>query len=452
MLVRRRYYTWLIKAYVKRWKRTIFYSILAGVVIALTGFAFIDFSLRPLVEKQVQRIGYAGAYTFNTIPSSIIGNISYGLTTVESDGEVKPKAASSWEISDGGKDFIFHIRPHQYFHDGDELTAYNADLNYQDVSKKVINRYTVEYSLSTPYSPFLVAASKPLFLSNTIGLGTYKIKSVDLNAGYIKTLVLQNRYNSMNKKVIYFYPTRDALKTAFALGELDEAVGLKDLSVENVTNFTHWKNVVIQKNTDYGDLVVLFYNNIDGELSNQKFRQALDFALPASFPEGERAFSPIPPDSIYFSKAPSFGIVDMGIAKTYYKSAQASLPHGLEIDTVDELVPVAQIVKKQWEQLGFKVKINTIDSFNDLPANFQVFLYQIKLPEDPDQYTLWHSDQVNNIGHFKNLRIDKLLEDGRVTTDTMKREVIYADFEKYLADDVPASFLYFPYEYTITKR
>ena len=74
------------------------------------------------------------------------------------------------------------------------------------------------------------------------------------------------------------------------------------------------------------------------------------------------------------------------------------------------------------------------------------------MPQDPDQYVLWHSDQRNNITHYKNLRIDKLLEDGRSISDIEKRKKIYADFQKYLTDDAPASFLYFPKEYNLSKN
>jgi peptide/nickel transport system substrate-binding protein len=75
----------------------------------------------------------------------------------------------------------------------------------------------------------------------------------------------------------------------------------------------------------------------------------------------------------------------------------------------------------------------------------------MRLPYDPDMYTIWHSGQVNNITHYKNVRIDKLLEDGRQATDENKRIQIYADVQKYLLDDAPAAFLYFPYSYTVSR-
>ena len=77
-----------------------------------------------------------------------------------------------------------------------------------------------------------------------------------------------------------------------------------------------------------------------------------------------------------------------------------------------------------------------------------------KLPADPDQYFFWHSTQVKggNITGLKNVRIDKLLEDGRKTLNPADRKKEYVDFQKILADELPAAFLYYPYSYTVERK
>jgi len=87
-----------------------------------------------------------------------------------------------------------------------------------------------------------------------------------------------------------------------------------------------------------------------------------------------------------------------------------------------------------------------------LPTDYQIFLGDFSIPKDPDQYTLWHSEGPDNITHYKDLRIDKLLEDGRKTIDVNQRKSIYDDFQKFLLEDAPAVFLYYPNEYTITRN
>ncbi|MCS7092795.1 MAG: peptide-binding protein, partial [Patescibacteria group bacterium] len=74
------------------------------------------------------------------------------------------------------------------------------------------------------------------------------------------------------------------------------------------------------------------------------------------------------------------------------------------------------------------------------------------IPLDPDQYSLWHSMQTeSNISKYANPRIDKLLEDGRVTIDIQERKKIYLDFQRFLLEDAPCVFLYHPEYYSIVR-
>lgn len=448
MSVRRRYYFWLFKAYVKRWYKTIFSSLLIGVVIFfIVAFAF-DFYFLPLLQKKVSKIGYVGIYTASSIPENIMSDVSYGLTRVDKNGKIEPAASYKWTISENGREYTIYLKKGQYLHNGQELTSQTLPSNFQDVTKKDLDRYTAKYTLKSPYSPFLVSISSPILDSRLNGLGKYKISKVDINGGFVKSLAIQQVQDPTFKKVIIFYPTEEALKDAYALGSVDVAKNLQNTQIKN-SNFLVWKNTKVENNTDYNQLITMFYNNNDKYLSDKKIRQALSYAAPKIFPEGERAYSPIPPNSIYFSQSPNYGISDPEISKDLLSDEKDVKKTTIEISTTQDYTQVAQRVSEEWKKIGIKSKVKVVDS---LPRNFQVLIYPIKLPQDPDQYTLWHTAQIDNITHYKSLRIDKLLEDGRSTADIAKRVSIYADFQKYLIDDAPATFLYFPKTYTLERR
>ncbi len=446
--VRRRYYIWLLRAYIKKWKKTIFTSVIIGIGIFFALFSIFNFYVQPLITNKAQRIGYAGVFTPQSIPEELLRNISFGLTKVEKDGSIAPAAASKWEIKDKGKKYVFHLKKGQRFHNGKELTSKTLNLNFKDVKRENIDEYTVAYTLKSPYAPFLSAVSQPILIDGFSGLGDYQLKKLELNAGFVKTMILQSRQDTSYKKTILFYPTQRAVKLAFMLGEVNQINDVNSLKVDN-TDLASWKNLKPEKNTSYAELVTLFYNNADPNLSNKKLRQALNYALPSVFEEGERAYSSIPPTSIYFSKAPNYGISDQEIAKKLLESSGADLKEGVTITTTDEYVEPAKKIKQAWEGIGVKTNVEVVNAF---PSKFQILLQPFTLPKDPDQYTLWHSGQTNNIVHFKNLRIDKLLEDGREKEVSQSDRIsIYADFQKYLLDEVPASFLYFPYKFTLSR-
>lgn len=442
---RSRYYLWLSRAYFKRMKRTILSSLILGILIFFALVGLINFYFLPFFFKTTENIGYAGSYTAQTIPENIISEVSYGLTKVEKDGTIKPAAANAYTISKD-KVYTFKIKKGQRFHNGKELTAANLDINFEGVSKKIIDTYTVQYTLKNPYSPFLVSVSRPIITKDFSGLGKYKIKNIDINAGFLRTLTLEDKI-SKKKKKIYFYPTQKALKVAFMLGEVDTTYNLNSTFVDE-TDISKWTSVKSTQYTDYSYLLTIFYNNADSVLSNKKVRQALNYALSKKVPFGKRAFGPIPPNSFYYELASTYKTSDEELAKTLLSTVDEPIGT-LTISTPEDYEEAAKQIQKDWQKLGIKTTIKIIDR---IPSNFQILLYKVKLPLDPDQYILWHSAQESNIIHYKNLRIDKLLEDGRSITDTEKRKKIYADFQKYLNDDAPASFYYFPTNYTLDKK
>ena len=51
------------------------------------------------------------------------GNIFQGLTRIAADGAVQPALATSWEVQDDGRTYVFHLREGVSFHDGSTFDA-----------------------------------------------------------------------------------------------------------------------------------------------------------------------------------------------------------------------------------------------------------------------------------------------------------------------------------------
>lgn len=445
MVLRRRYYYWLLKAYVKKWGKIIFASVILGGIIFLLLFVSFTYFFLPTVSDDVERIGIAGSFTPGNLPDNVLQDVSYGLTSVSESQEVQPAAAASWEITDNGKKYIFKLKKGQMLSSGKELVSNMIPYRFKDVTARVPDPYTIEFTLKDPFAPFLSVVSRPILVKNA-GLGAYKITKISQESGFVKQVTLQKRDSNL-RKIYYFYPTQEALKTAFQLGEIDQAVGIPQrLSPD--TDFKDWKQIETAKTTDYSRLVSIFFNTKDDELGNKRLRQALLYALPESFPEGERTYSYIPPNSLYYAKSPNEGVHDLELSESLL-DASSSAGLKLEISAPAELISVAKRIQEAWKKIGIEIEIREV---TNIPDNFQVLLFAMNLPQDPDMYTLWHTGQPENLSNYSNVRIDKLLEDGRVTVNKEERQAIYADVQKYLIDDSPSAFLYFPYEYTLRRK
>ncbi len=447
-IFKRRLVFWLIRAYLKQWGKIIFVSFLVGLGFFFLLKQFLFSALVSLTSENRQVIGLVGSYTVNSIPSGILDHLSEGLTIVGDNGVALPGLGTSWKILDNGKTYQFTLKKGVYFTDGTPFTSKEIQLSYSDVTIQRPNPNEILFHLKENYAPFLLTLSKPIFRTNFIGIGPYVLKSITLNGSFIETMVLRTKDGSTTR-IYQFYPTQDAVKLAFALGEISSAVGLTD-TVFNHTSFDRFPNAQITKSINHNVLVTLFYNTQDKDLSDKKIRDGLSYAIPDTFAQGQRAYSPISPLSYAYSNT-TIHMQDTEHALVLLDGAGGvkNLPE-FTIHTLSKYMLAAKIVQNAWDKIGVKTKIVVVQ---DIPQHFQIFLGDFTVSKDPDQYTLWHSYQSNNITNFNSdKRIDKLLEDGRQTVDIAQRAKIYTDFQKYLLDEQPATFLYFPYSYTIKRK
>lgn len=449
IVFRRRLIFWLVKAYVKRLGKRIFIFFVLGFVVFFSLLFSIRYFLPKIPVGEKETIGMVGAYTLNSLPVSVVSDLSYGLTYVDDKGLVKPAAAKKWKIQDSGKTYVFYLKDNIKFTDSGQLTSESINYNFSDAKTIKPVKNVIVFKLKENFSPFLTVVSQPIFKKGFVGVGEYKIKSLDLNGNFVQTINLVSIKDQYKIKRYNFYPTVSALKTAFLLGEINKILGITDLKYKNFY-LNDFPNVKVEKKVNYNQMIALFFNTKDLTLSDKKVRSGLIYAISDEFKFGKRSGSAYP-SSLWAYSYQYSRTQDIEHAKILLSNEASSKSSSmvLTIKTFEKYKDTAKIISDNWKRLNVKTKIEYV---NRIPDNFQIFLGDFYVPKDPDQYVLWHSEHENNITRLENKRIDKYLEDGRKTTDINERKKIYADFQKYLLDESPAAFLYFPYEYEVTKN
>ena len=66
---------------------------------------------------------------------NIIQHLFRGLTRQDPGGEAVPAMARSWEILDGGRTYVFHLREGVFWSDGVPVTAHDFEYAW----KRVLN-------------------------------------------------------------------------------------------------------------------------------------------------------------------------------------------------------------------------------------------------------------------------------------------------------------------------
>ena len=447
---RHRLITWLIKAYIKKWGKHILVYFAIGLAVFFILRLIFGSTVENLQAQKQESIGMVGAYELENLQPDILNKLSLGLTIVEKDGTIKPGIAERWKIGNNGKAYVFYLKENLYFTDGTNLTSDHIQYNFTDVSVTRPNRYTIVYMLKDRYSPFLVTVSKPVFKKGLIGISETKLKDIKLNGDFVQSLFLVSKNG--HKTIYQFYPTIEALKIAYSLGEVSKIVDLPDTRFKNTT-FDTFKNAKVERVVNYLRLVTLFYNTQDKLVSSKTLREALSYTIPDEFKFGLRNFGPYTPFSFANQQISGLHKQDLAHAKELLDKSKEENKSDekitLTIEYLDKYKAAAEDIVDIWKKLDIDVELKIVDK---IPSRFQIFLGEFNLPVDPDQYTLWHSDQSSNITHYANLRVDKLLEDGRKEIDIEKRKIIYADFQKFIQSDPPASFLFFPYQYNVTRK
>lgn len=111
-----------------------------------------------------------------------------------------------------------------------------------------------------------------------------------------------------------------------------------------------------------------------------------------------------------------------------------------------------EIIQRRLGDIGIEVSVRQVEwaaFIKDflMPARFEAYIGAWTTPPDPDQFSVWHSSQIEkglNRVAYRNPEVDRLLEEGRRTFDREKRAVIYGRFQEIMAEEQPYIFLYVP--------
>ncbi len=434
-----RYFFKLTAAYISRFRAIIVISIILGAII----FAALLFIIPSFTNYKLERIAVTGRYYSDNLPSEILSLMSEGLTKINEGGVVEPALASSWETPDKGKTWVFRLKDNIFWQDNTEITSDTIQYDFSDVQIERPDSQTIVFKLDQPFSPFPSVVSTPLFKKGLLGMKEWKIKNISVVGSYVEKLELED---GKAQKLYRFYPTIERTKLAYKLGEVDTI-----LNFPEAQPFDTWSTANVKQKPNQKQIVTLFFNTQDKLLSEKSARQALAYAIDKD-KLGTRAISSISPTSWAYN--PQVKRYDYSIdrAKELWDDIpkEAKGDASVKLTAIPSLLPTAEAIANDWRRLGITVSVQIVTT---TPSDYQALLLLYEIPTDPDQYTSWHSTQVTtNITHYTSQRIDRLLEEGRTFIDMEERRKVYLDFQRFLLEDLPALFLYYPQYFTVERK
>ncbi|MFN8444681.1 MAG: ABC transporter substrate-binding protein [Caldilineaceae bacterium] len=429
----------------------------------------------------------------------IVEQIYDPLLALDADLNVVPNLAESWDWSDEGKTLTMKLHSNVKFHNGDPMTSADVKFSFERIlneetgaaarsfftsieSIDTPDDTTVVFHLSAPNAAILAAMTNPnsAILSKklveggadpateVVGTGAFKLVSWEPD----NVLKLEANRDYWQKGLPYLdgiefrtIPDEASILAGLRAGEIDWAL-INDPRV-GITAGSGAGNLVISRAPALA-YHVLQLNPSRPQFQDQRVRQALSCAIDrqqvldtASLSEGQvtgPATSPsyrIPVDQLTCYKK------DIEKSKALLQEAGVTDLKFTVIAASDEpptAVAEAQNIQAQLQEIGVTLDIETLELgvYVDrwLKGDFDAAIALNGGNPDPDNmfFRYWHSTgNLQAVSNYSSPELDKLLEEGRATTDVAKRKEIYTEVQKQLTDAAPWIWLYVGYEYRVMQ-
>lgn len=411
--------------------------------------------------------------------------------------------AERWEL-DGETVYTFHLKKNVRFHDGHPLTSEDIRYTFESILDPAFasphrknfemisgietpDAATIRFILKRPHAPFLTEMTRGIvpkhlaekdpaaFSSHPIGSGPFQFVRYDPDdavelaafsdffegAPAIRRLLFRIIPEDSVRLLELEKGNIDLLQNAFppdALPRLRQNARLKIIQAPGTT-YTYLgfnlKDPILQ-NRAVREAIALAINR--DEITEHLFK---GLARPAA--------GLLSPSHWAYTDAVKTYRYDPDQAKKRLDEAGFPDPPGasprfnlIHKTSQNELARrVVEVIQRQLAQVGIEVTIRNYEwgtFYGDIKSgNFQTFTLSWVGVDDPDIYSnLFHSESIPPNGanrvFYRNPRLDRLVEAGRVILDPEKRKAIYKEVQQLVAEDLPYLSLWHTMNVAVMKK
>jgi peptide/nickel transport system substrate-binding protein len=412
------------------------------------------------------------------IDEVVYSNVFEGLTRIGSDGSVLPALAASWDISDDGLTYTFHLREGVSFHDGSAFDAEDVKFSLDRAraedstnaqkglfaaiaSVDAVDATTVKVTLDHPVGNFLfhmgwgdavMVAPETAADNATHPVGTGPFKFSDWVQGDHVELTRNEDYwgepVKLDKATFKFISDPTAAFAAVMAGDIDAFPVFP--APENLAQFEADPRFAVVVGSTEGE-TILAMNNGRPPFDDIKVRQAFSHAIDrqaiidgAMFGQGTPIGSHFAPHNPAYVDLTGTYPYDPDKAKALL--AEAGHGDGLTVSLKLPPPPYArrsgEIIAEQLKAIGVTAEITNLEWAQWLSEVFKGKDYDLTIvshtePMDIDIYARddyyfdYHSDAFKAI-----------MEELNNTTDPAKRDELLGDAQRKIAEDAVNVFLF----------
>ncbi len=411
-----------------------------------------------------------------------------------------------YEGSEDNLVWTFYLKKGVNFSDGHEFTAEDVKYTFEAIQDpntntvrgylmdpvegiKIIDDYTIQFTLKYPFPDFLTGTMTmeilPAHLYAGTDINTNPVNQQPVGTGpFVLTEWLHDDHATFTAredyhrgrvhldKVIYkIVADQNSLLAAAEAGDLDSA-SVPPAEVERVSKTAASKGLKMYSRWDFGYSYVGFNLALD-IFKDVQVRKALAMAIykpaivkVAYYGQGMPATSNVVPGIqwAYNENIPAYEynvneanrlLDEAGWKDTNGDGIRDKDGQPLSFNLITNKGNTArektiELLATFWKKIGVDCQIDaltwtTFITERVMAKKFDaIVLGWTGMGPDPDDYSLFHSSQIEdgyNFGTYINPEVDELLVQGRTTMDLEVRQPIYYKIQELIHDDYPSIFL-----------
>lgn len=412
------------------------------------------------------------------------------LVDIDEKLNIKPMLAETWEISNAGKTYVFHLKKGVTFHDGTPFDAAAVKFNWErdlepDSQRRaelsaidkvtVVDGSTVQVDLKAPFAPFLAQLSDRAGMMVSPTAAQKAGKDFGLNPVGTGPFLFKNRVKGDTIEFVknpkYWQaglPKLDGVVFKAVTDDNTRVVQLKSGSLDLIDRVPPPQLATLKTDPSLkvDEVVGLGYQGIHLNTTRPPFddknvrlafalaidrQQLVQVALPGAAVASNE--SPFPPGMWAADGAP---VPARDVARAKELLAGKSVDVDLLVSAGDATEQrIAEIIQNMVKDAGINVKIDQVEFGKFLDAlnkkNYQAGRLGWSGRSDPDgnSYSFWFTGAPNNDMGYDNPTVNKLLDQQRLTADQGQRKALLQQAVDAIRADMPYIYLWHSNDYKL---
>lgn len=471
----------------------------------LEGYIYYRLNANPTTLDPALIVDVAGG--------AISAKLFNGLVRVDENMKIIPDIAAKWTLSRDGLTYRFKLRNGVKFSNNRQVTAKDFKYSFKRILEpstrspktwvlekilgarefmegrardvggiKVIDDYTLELRLESPFSPFLSLLTMSAayvvpeeevrkwgadFSTHPAGTGPFVLSSWMQN----RALRLEKREDYFEDRarvrgIIYRIIPEDITAMAeFEAGNLD-AFAIPASEITRYRENPKWKGLI--ESVAGLNIYYLGMNCSRQPFSSVNLRKAVNFAIDRNKllntfygKRGSLAAGPVPDLLRKWDMPRGYEYKPEKAKELVLKEGMAGAAINFYVNAEQEVVDMAEFIQAYLNKAGLNIKIKQMEwsaykeAVNKGEADMFWLSWWADYP-DPENFLfpLFHSSNTGPAGNragYKNRETDRLIELGQMSQDEAKRAAYYKNAERMIVDDAPWVFFWHKKDYMVRQ-